>query len=84
MYSDIETMQIFGLDINSVKKNRTTYYYVGQREWEIAELKLLVDAVQSSKFITEKKSRQLIKKLERLVSVFDAKNWIVKCRFMVV
>lgn len=74
LYSDIEALQVFGLDINSVKKNRTTYYYVGQREWEIAELKLLVDAVQSSKFITEKKSRQLIKKLERLVSVFDAKK----------
>lgn len=51
--------------MNSIQKNRTVYYYVGSRDLEVAELKLLADAIQSSKFITEKKSRQLIKKLER-------------------
>ena len=74
LYSDIEALQIFGLDINKIQKNRTFYYYMGQRELEFAELKLLVDAVQSSKFITVKKSRQLIKKLEHLVSIHDAKK----------
>lgn len=42
------------------------------REFELAELKLLVDAVQSSRFITTKKSRSLIKKLERLAGKYDA------------
>lgn len=74
LYSDIEALQVFGLDIHKIQKNRTFYYYMGQRELEVAELKLLVDAVQSSKFITAKKSRQLIKKLEHLVSKHDAKK----------
>ena len=63
VYSDLEALRTFGLDINSIQKNRTVYYYVGARDIELAELKLLVDVVQSSKFITEKKSRQLIGKL---------------------
>lgn len=60
--------------MNSIQKNRTVYYYVGSRDLEVVELKLLVDAIQSSKFITEKKSRQLIKKLERYVSQYDAQK----------
>lgn len=74
LYSDFEALRVFGIDINSVQKNRTVYYYVGSRDLEVAELKLLVDAVQSSKFITEKKSSQLIKKLEHYVSKYDAQK----------
>lgn len=74
LYSDFEALRVFGVDINSVQKNHTVYYYVGSRDLEMAELKLLVDAVQSSKFITEKKSRQLIKKLEQCVSKYDAQK----------
>lgn len=74
LYSDFEALRVFGVDINKERKGRTTYYYVGERDIEVAELRLLVDAVQSSKFITEKKSRQLIKKLEHLVSKYDAKK----------
>ena len=48
-------------------------YMVASRQFELAEVKLLVDLVQSSKFITEKKSRELIGKLETLVSKYDAK-----------
>ena len=47
---------------------------MGSRKFELPELKLLVDAVQSSKFITVKKSRKLIKKLESLASVSEAKQ----------
>ena len=56
------------------KDGRTTRYHLATREFELPELKLLVDAVQSSKFITERKSRQLIKKLESLVSVHEAQH----------
>ena len=71
---DFEALRLYGLDIISEQRNRTFYYYVGSRDFEIAELKLLVDAVQSSKFITEKKSQQLIKKLEGFASTHQAKE----------
>ena len=71
VYDDIEALKLFGLDI--VKEKSKTYgYYIGGRDFELPELKLLADAVQSSKFITERKSLELIKKLESLVSVYDA------------
>ena len=45
-----------------------------RRPFELPELKLLVDAIQSSKFITQKKTNTLIKKLEKLVSKYDAQK----------
>ncbi|MDR1774353.1 MAG: WYL domain-containing protein [Clostridioides sp.] len=74
IYSDIEALRVYGIDIIGVKKNRNYYYHVGNRNFELAELKLLVDSVQSSKFITAKKSSQLIKKLEKCTSVYEAKQ----------
>ena len=70
LYDDFEGLRHFGLDIvqNGGK------YYVGSRDFELPELKLLVDIVQSSKFITEKKTLSLIKKLEGLASVHDARR----------
>jgi len=68
IYNDINTLKIFGMDIICSRKNPKGYY-IGSRDFEIAELKLLVDAVQSSKFITAKKSNTLIKKLEKLTSI---------------
>ena len=73
IYDDIHTLRHFGLDIVS-KKTRTHNYFIGSRRFELAELKLLVDAVQCSKFITHKKSAQLIKKLESLTSKGQAKK----------
>lgn len=73
VYSDIETLQEFGLDIVQVK-GANSGYYIGKRDFELPELKLLVDAVQSSKFITSKKSQELIEKLENLTSENDAKQ----------
>jgi predicted DNA-binding transcriptional regulator YafY len=73
IYSDIELLTEFGMDILRVRE-RSGGYYLASRQFELAELKLLVDAVQSSKFITTKKSRELIKKLESLCSHEQAKQ----------
>lgn len=73
IYDDIEVLRMFGMDI--VKKlERPKGYYLGRREFELAELKLLVDAVQASRFITAKKSDELIKKLENLTSHYAARQ----------
>ncbi len=71
IYNDLESLRIFGLDIVQTK-SRTTGYYIGARSFEVPELKLLVDSVQSSKFITHKKTLALIKKIEGLASIYDA------------
>ncbi len=74
IYSDIQALRDFGYDIITTKKRDNSGYYMASREFELAELKLLVDAVQSSKFITAKKSKGLIEKLEKLCSRHDAKQ----------
>ena len=66
IYNDIETLEAFGLDIVQVRGGKKPGYYIASREFELPELKLLVDAVQASKFITARKSRDLIAKLEKL------------------
>lgn len=73
VYSDIEQLRTMGYDV-ICKRGRDSGYYIGQREFELPELKLLVDSVQSSKFITKKKSDALIGKLERLTSRHLAKD----------
>lgn len=72
IYDDIRCLQDFGYDIISQKQ--PPGHYLASRNFEVAELKLLVDAVQSSKFITYKKSTELIHKLEQLCSNEDAKQ----------
>lgn len=67
LYEDLEILQTFGIDICRTRTS-TVKYYVASRDFELPELKLLVDAIQSSKFITHKKSLSLINKLEGLVS----------------
>ena len=73
IYDDLEYLQLYGLDICS-NKTRTTNYYIASRDFELPELKLLVDSVQSSKFITHKKSMELISKIEKLTSHENAKK----------
>ena len=73
IYDDIEALRLFGLDIIQVKA-KTTGYYVGSRDFELPELKLLVDSVQSSKFITQSKTLSLIRKIEGLASVHEARE----------
>lgn len=74
LYLDFEELRHFGIDIVSEQIGRNVYYRLASREFELPELKLLVDSVQASKFITEGKSRELIKKLESLVSSHEAKQ----------
>lgn len=73
IYDDLEYLQLYGIDI-CTNKTRTTNYYVASRDFELPELKLLVDSVQSSKFITHKKSLELISKIEKLTSRENAKK----------
>lgn len=72
LYDDMEALRTLGIDVILEQVGRNYYYHVGSKHFEIAELKLLVDAIQSSKFITEKKSNELIKKLTGLVSEYEA------------
>ena len=71
IYDDIEALRLFGLDIQS-RKGKTPGWFVGDRDFELPEVKLLMDAVQSSRFITQRKSDALIRKLEGLASVHQA------------
>lgn len=71
IYDDMDKLADFGFDILQ-KKGRGGGYYLASRDFELAELKLLVDAVQASRFMTAKKSRELIKKLEKLASKHQA------------
>ncbi|MED9902881.1 MAG: WYL domain-containing protein [Lachnospiraceae bacterium] len=72
IYHDMECLVDYGYDIILKKGKTGSGYYLASREFELAELKLLVDAIQASRFITAKKSRELIKKLEMLVSRHQA------------
>jgi predicted DNA-binding transcriptional regulator YafY len=72
VYDDFDSLRMYGVDILS-KRDKTVEYYIGNRTFELPELKLLVDAVQSSKFITQRKSTELIRKLESLTSRNQAK-----------
>ena len=73
VYRDIARLREYGLKIEQIRGS-TPGYYVEERPFELAELKLLVDAVQSSKFITEKKSKDLITKLGKLTSQPNSKQ----------
>ncbi|MCM1286752.1 MAG: WYL domain-containing protein [Clostridium sp.] len=74
LYNDIDTLIAYGMDIVKKKHDRNMYYSLVSRDFELAELKLLVDAVQSSKFITVKKTNELIKKIENLTSKHEARQ----------
>ena len=72
VYDDVEKLCNFGYVIIQFLSRFGGGYYIAGREFELAELKLLVDAVQSSRFITTKKSRSLIRKLEQMAGKYDA------------
>lgn len=74
IYTDFDAIRDFGIDVVGEPYGKSHLYRVVSRQFEIAELKLLVDAIQSSKFITEKKSHELIKKLESFASNHEAKQ----------
>lgn len=72
IYGDLEALQFYGLDIVQSSLGRSAGYYIANRSFELPELKLLVDSVQSSKFITHKKTATLIRKIETLASIHEA------------
>ena len=72
VYSDIAALQQYGVDIVSLP-GKNGGYYIASRNFELPELKLLIDAVQSSRYLTEKKSKELIEKLCSQCNEQDAK-----------
>lgn len=72
VYSDIAALQDYGVDILAVP-GKNGGYYIASRNFELPELKLLIDAVQSSRYLTEKKSRELIEKLCRECNEADSR-----------
>jgi len=74
IYDDIESLREYGMDIVQSGSGRNSGYYVASRDFELPELKLLVDSVQCSKFITHKKTMSLIKKIGSLASVHEARQ----------
>ena len=74
VYADLRDLSILGIEVEGEPIGNRYHYHVVSRAFELPELKLLVDAIQSSKFITEKKTNRLIKKLETLVSKYDAQK----------
>lgn len=74
IYADLRDLETLGIDVEGEPVGNRYHYHVVDRPFELPELKLLVDAIQSSKFITEKKSNALIRKLEKFVSRYDAQK----------
>ena len=72
VYSDVAALQEYGVDIVSLP-GKNGGYYIASRNFELSELKLLIDAVQSSRYLTEKKSKELIEKLLNQCNEQDAK-----------
>ncbi len=73
IYNDVEMLAAYGYDILKIN-GRDGGYFIGSREFELAELKMLIDAVMSSRFITKKKSEQLVKKISELASEYDSEH----------
>ena len=74
IYQDLRDLEVLGIEVEGEPVGNRYHYHVVSRLFELPELKLLVDAIQSSKFITEKKTNALIRKLEKLVSRYDAQK----------
>jgi len=74
IYDDIQQLSDFGYDIVHNKARVGGGYYMASKRFELAELKVLVDSVQASRFISAKKTRELIDKLEKLCSVHEEKQ----------
>ncbi|MBX9231584.1 helix-turn-helix transcriptional regulator [Coprococcus catus] len=74
IYTDLRDLSVLGIEVEGEPVGNRYHYHVVSRTFELPELKLLVDAIQSAKFITEKKSNALIKKLEKMVSEYDAQK----------
>ncbi|MCR5195944.1 MAG: WYL domain-containing protein [Pseudobutyrivibrio sp.] len=75
LYDDFAVMtDKLGIEVIKTQKGRETFYHVGTRQFELAEIKLLIDAIQASRFITENKSKVLISKIKSFVSEHQGKE----------
>ena len=72
LYSDIETLQFYGMDIAHEEREKT--YRLLSRDFELSEIKLMIDCMQSSKFLSEQRTESLIKKLQGLCSRYEAEQ----------
>ena len=72
LYDDMEALGLFGIDIVGEQDGKYYIYYVVKKGFELEDLKLLLDAVWSSKYVTEKKANELTRKLTGLVSEYEA------------
>ena len=73
LYDDLELLRLYGMDVQSVR-GKSYGYFLGDREFQLPELKLLIDVVQASPFLTQGKSMELIAKLEKLTSRPNARQ----------
>ncbi len=73
IYSDIALLQEYGVDVITTK-GKQSGYYIASREFEVSELKLLVDAVASAKFLSERKAADIVKKLSSFCSKYEANS----------
>lgn len=73
IYDDLGLLQLYGMDIQGVR-SKSYGYFLGQRDFQLPELKMLIDVVQASPFLTPGKSMELIGKLERLTSQPNARQ----------
>ncbi len=74
VYTDLEALRAYGMDIIMNSPGKCAAYHVGSREFEDVELKLLVDCIQTSNFVTQRKTQALIRKIESLTSVYRGKQ----------
>ena len=74
LYKDLELLQDYGFNIVVEKNGRENIYALVEREFELVEVKMLIDVIQASKFLTAKKSRDLIIKLKKLASKKQAQK----------
>lgn len=81
IYDDIAALNDYGIEILKYQEGYNTYYHCVSRDFELAELHIIIDAIASSRFITVKKSKELIKKLENMVSLYD-KNLLERSVFV--
>ena len=74
IYADISYLEDFGMELRDEDKERSKSYRLLDRDFEPSEIKLILDSVASSKFLSEKKSMDLMAKLEKLVSVHQRQS----------
>lgn len=74
VYKDISVLREFGFDIIRTRSGNKCGYFIGARDFEVAEVRLLCDAIQAANFISQKKTKQLLTKIYTLLSKGQAET----------